>query len=363
MTFQYVDARVVQIVQTMQPGGIETLALDLMADAGIGGIIVSLSHNADSLVGDWPAIAPFRTRLIGLNQESISHISLQRRLFQLLRRIRPQSVILHHIGPLVHGGIAARLAGIRSIVHIEHDAWHYQDNARHRQLSVLCERLIRPTRVAVSTEVADRVHSFLPSAKFCVIPPGIDTKRFALASRAGARSRLGFNSSWRMIGSVGRLVPVKGQKYLIEAMASLPADTHLALVGDGPDREALASLTSRMSLENRVHFLGQRSDPENILPALDVFCLPSLSEGLPRAVLEAQSCGITVVASDVGALRQAVAPSGRVVPAMNAGALADALAEALADKPPASATRDYVVERFSLLATVAALRPLVTSLQ
>jgi glycosyltransferase involved in cell wall biosynthesis len=199
----------------------------------------------------------------------------------------------------------------------------------------------------------------LPASPVVVIPPGIDTNRFRPVARSGARAALGFRDDWQVIGTLGRLVEVKGQRYLIEALATLPATTHVALIGDGPERMALERLAREAGVASRVHFLGLRSDPENILPAFDVFCLPSLNEGLPRAVLEAQACGIPVVASDVGALRQAIADGGRVVPPKDTAALAAALAELLAAPPPVPATRGHIVDRFSLHATVAALRPLV----
>jgi glycosyltransferase involved in cell wall biosynthesis len=352
---------IVQIVQKMHPGGIETMALDLQAAQGIGGAIVSLTGNRHDLVAAWAKLVPTADAIHGLEQEKLSHAQLQWRLLRLLRRLRADAVILHHIGPLVHGGIAARLAGVRRVVHIEHDAWHYRENPRHRQLATLCERIVRPARVAVSAEVAEGVRSFLPHARLTIIPPGIDTARFAPSDSAAARRRLGFAPSWRIIGTVGRLVPVKGQHFLIDALSALPPEAHVAIVGEGPERASLEAQARRNGVVDRVHFLGQRSDPESILPALDVFCLPSLNEGLPRAVLEAQACGIPVVASDVGALREAVAATGRVVPARDAGALAQAIAGILDNHPGIETTRGYVVERFSLRATVAALLPLVTS--
>lgn len=359
MTTHSTPARIVQIVQKMQPGGIETMALDLQAAPAIGGVIVSLLDTTDRLVAAWPALRTIENRLIGLDQQQCSHFALHGRLVRLLRRLRPQGVILHHIGPLFHGGIAARLAGVRRIVHVEHDTWHYRENPRHRQLSRLCERVVRPSRVAVSSEVADGVREFLPAAQFTIIPPGIDTDRFLPANCALARKSLSFDPTWRVIGTVGRLVPIKGQQFLINAMAALPEDVHLAIVGDGPERATLEAQTARYGVAPRVHFLGQRSDPENILPAFDVFCLPSLNEGLPRAVIEAQACGVPVVASDVGALRHAVAATGRIVPAADANALASAIRALLVDRPTVEATRQHVIDQFSLVATIASLRPLV----
>jgi glycosyltransferase involved in cell wall biosynthesis len=344
----------------MRIGGIETMARDLMSAPGIGGVIVSLSGRLPEIEGDWPGLISPISRIVGFNQENISHARLQWLLVRFLRRIRPSCVILHHIGPLLHGGIAARLAGVDRVVHIEHDAWHYNENPKHRRLASFCELVVRPRRVAVSSEIAQAVSAFLPSTNFTVVPPGVDTDKFRPSDSSSARERLGLRKDWRIIGTVGRLVAIKGQKFLIEALLHLADDVHIVIVGSGEEAEALQSLAQQLRVNDRVHFLGTRWPPERVLPAFDLFCLPSLAEGLPRSILEAQSCGLRVVASDVGSIRAALAPSGALVVAGNAFALASKLNAMLSARPTPDETRKFVVDHFSLKATAAALHDLVT---
>lgn len=350
---------VMQIVQAMRPGGIETMALDLARDGELAGPIVSLAGDRDSLVAAWPGLASSSARLIALDQGPVRPWTLVRRLVRLMRAERPRAVILHHIGPLLHGGLAARLAGVPRIVHIEHDAWHYAD-PKHRLIAKACDWLVRPSRVAVSDEIATRVRELLPSSRFSVIAPGIDTTRFVPAEKAAARARLGIPAEARVVGTVGRMVEVKGHSVLLDAMAQLTGGELCVLVGDGPDRVALEAQAHRLGIADRVRFLGLRSDAEAVVPAFDVFCLPSFAEGLPRALLEAQSCGVPVVASNVGGVARAIAPGGRLVSARDAEALADAVRAAFAARPDPQTTRDFVVATFSLAATVRALRDVIS---
>jgi glycosyltransferase involved in cell wall biosynthesis len=135
---------------------------------------------------------------------------------------------------------------------------------------------------------------------------------------------------------------------------------HAVLVGEGPEREPLIDLTRRLSVTERTHFLGQRDDVEVIHSAFDVFCLPSVNEGLPRSVLEAQACGVPVVASTVGGVPSAVCPnSGRLVPAGDDKGLAAALADVIGRRIDKSVPRSFIERRFSLEGTREAYERLI----
>ncbi|MEZ5853687.1 MAG: glycosyltransferase [Hyphomicrobiaceae bacterium] len=350
---------VMQIVNRLSPGGIETMALDLMGDPALVGPVISLEGTRTELIETWPALSAISDQILCAGQGQHSHLAVLRRIMSYMRAAKPRAVIAHHIGPLLHGGVAARLTGVPTIIHVEHDAWHY-DNPKHRTIAKVCERIVRPKRVAVSQEIVTRVHQFLPGARFTVIPPGIDVERHKPSDRAAARAMLGLNPAFRIVGSVGRLAEVKGHRFLIDAVSRLADDWHLVLVGDGPERAALERQASEAGVGARVHFLGMRSDPEAIVPAFDVFCLPSLAEGLPRAVLEAQACGVGVVASDVGGVAKAItAQSGKLVAAGDCDALAAAINEVGARQIDPSVIRAHVVAHFSLEATKRSLRQLV----
>ncbi len=114
-----------------------------------------------------------------------------------------------------------------------------------------------------------------------------------------------------------------------------------------------------LGIASRVRFLGHCDNVAQILPAFDVLCQPSRAEGLPLAVLEAQACGVPVVATDVGDLASAVCPaSGRLAPPENVAALAAALNAALAGPAPVS-PRAFVAARFDWRNTLGAYASLL----
>ncbi len=350
---------VVHIVERMAPGGIETLARDLVREGNGRGRIISLQGATDTLIADWPGLEPVANVIEGLETAGGLRPALVRRLARRLRVLRARAVVLHHIGPLLYGGLAARLAGAPRVIHVEHDVWHYDAHPRHRQLTVLAERLVRPAHVALSQGAADVLRDMLPRPCVDVIPTGIDLSRFTPEGRDAACAALGLGPDERAIGTVGRLVPVKGHADLLAAFARLarPA-ARLVVIGDGPEMAALRARARSLGLGARVAFLGHRDDVPDLLPGLDVFALPSHAEGLPRSLLEAQACGVPVVASQVGSVAEAVCPeTGQLVPPGDPDALANALARALAAPPPAS-PRDFVEQAYDWERTLAAYRRL-----
>jgi len=129
--------------------------------------------------------------------------------------------------------------------------------------------------------------------------------------------------------AVGNLYPVKGHRFLIKALAELPRDGHwkLAIAGRGQEEQDLRAMISGFGLSGRVQLLGLRQDIANVLAAGDLFVMPSLSEGLPLAVLEAMAAGLPVVASAVGGIPD-VTGTGRggiTVPAGSVEPLQEAL--------------------------------------
>ncbi len=189
-----------------------------------------------------------------------------------------------------------------------------------------------------------------------VIPSGVDTDRFRpSADRIAAKARLGLDVGRPLIGTVGRLEPRKGTATLIAALATLRAggrDASLVVVGDGPLRSELVATAARLGLASHVQMLGDRADIEDILAAVDVFVLPSRTEGMSNALLEAMAMALPVVATAVGGTPEVIAEgeSGLLVPPDDPSAMAAATARLLDDRPSAArlgaAARQAVEERF-----------------
>jgi len=347
---------VVHIVERLAPGGIETLARDLVRASDGHGRIISLQGATDTLIADWPALEPLANVIEGLETGGGLRPALVQRLTRRLQALRARAVVLHHMGPLLYGGLGARMARVPRVIHVEHDVWHYRAHPRHRRLTKSVERVVRPRHVALSAGAEAALRQMLPRARIEVVPTGIDLGRFTPDGREAARAALGLGPDERAIGTVGRLVPVKGHADLLAAFARLAQRARLVVIGDGPELAALRAQAHALGIAPQVTFLGHRDDVADLLPGLDVFALPSHAEGLPRSLLEAQACGVPVVAARVGSVAEAVcAETGRLTPSGDPGALADALALALAAPPPAS-PRGFVERAYDWQRTLAAYR-------
>jgi glycosyltransferase involved in cell wall biosynthesis len=341
----------VHVVQRMAPGGIETLVLDLIRSSSASSRIISLDGTTEELLAAWPALAQFRFEVIGLNRQPGLRPTTVWHLTKALRQLHPRAVFLHHVGPLLYGAPAARLAGVPRVVHVEHDIWHYH-GSRDRTIAYGIERLFRPAHVAVSSNAANEIRAMLPGSDVTVIPNGIDINKFKPGNRTAARAMFGLGADWKIVGTAGRLVPVKGHSVLVDAAAHFPENVHTVIAGAGDEFAALKAQAFKRGVSHRVHFIGHINRVEALLPAFDVFCLPSHAEGFPRCVIEAQSSGLPVVATDVGALREAICPqTGRIVLPGNPEALAASILEVLG-RPQRISPRSFVAQHYTWDRTV-----------
>jgi glycosyltransferase involved in cell wall biosynthesis len=165
------------------------------------------------------------------------------------------------------------------------------------------------------------------------IPTGIDLARFSPGDRREARAALSLAQDAPLVGIVATLRSWKGHRYLLE---SLPENATLAIVGDGPQREALQARAAELGVVPRVIFAGNQRDVVPWLQALDAFALPSYAnEGVPQALLQAMLTGLPCVTTDVGSIAELAINerTALVVPPKDVGALRSALERLLADGP------------------------------
>lgn len=169
---------------------------------------------------------------------------------------------------------------------------------------------------------------------------GVDLDRFEIADRDVAKQALGFEGP--VVLCVGALIPRKGQELLVQALPKLPEVT-LVLAGQGQYRRALEKQAQELGVDRRIGFLG--SVPHDRLPRLyaaaDVMALPSSSEGLANAWVEALACGTPIVISDVGGARELLdrPEAGKIAP-READAIAEAINALLANPPDREAVRE-----------------------
>ncbi len=208
--------------------------------------------------------------------------------------------------------------------------------------------------LAVSEAIkADITALGVDPAKILVHRTGIDRSLFQVASepRADLRQRIDLPIDGALLVTVGALIPRKGQVFAIEALAQVPG-TRLAIIGDGPDLSMLRQLAKDQDVADRVHFLGSlpHSDIARHVQAADVCVLPSESEGIANAWIEALACGTPLVITDAGGAREVITggAGGRIIE-RNAGAIAYAVRDLLQNPPDradvAAVVADYSWER------------------
>jgi glycosyltransferase involved in cell wall biosynthesis len=250
-------------------------------------------------------------------------------LVALLKEIAPD-VVHSHAGVWFKASRGARLAGVPVVIHTEHgrrvpDLWSDRliDNLASRstdQIIAVSEALAQVLRDRV-------VHD--PS-RIRVIINGVDVDRLRPVSDVAAlRRELDLPDGAPIIGSIGRLEPVKNYQLALRAFALLSAETGarspvLVLVGDGSEREMLQQLATSLGIAQRVRFLGWHDEVERVYGAFDLFTMSSRSEGTSVSLLEAMSSGLCPVVTDVGGNRAVLGPelASLLVPSEDAAALA-----------------------------------------
>ena len=196
------------------------------------------------------------------------------------------------------------------------------------------------------------IEAGIPAERIMLVENGIDTTRFRPDGPALPRDELGIPNDAFVFGSVMRLSPEKNPLGLLDAFTQIAQDVPnawLVLAGDGSQREEFERSLHESGFGTRARLLGARSDPERIYPLFDCFVVPSLSEGLPLALLEAMACERQVIATRVGQIATVLDNlDAQLVAAGNADALVKAMRRALSRHVPAEQLRQRVEERYSV---------------
>jgi L-malate glycosyltransferase len=321
--------RVMHVIYALQPGGMEFGIVKVVNGLDRTRVASSICSTAP-IVGNMRSFVSPEVPVFQLRRRAGNDPKLVWDLYRLFRRERPDVVHTHAWGTLLEGLVAARLARVPCVIHGEHGTL---------QLRGYQARLQRwawgrtTTVLSVSRKLAERMAEAtgFPHERIVTIQNGVDVSRFSPSLREVAREDLGLASGQMVIGTAGRLVPVKDHANLVEALAIL-RDHDVAftalVAGEGPLRAGIQALIAALGLQSHVRLLGQRADIERVFAALDVFVLSSTSEGMSNTILEAMASGAPIVATNVGGAEELVddGVTGLLVPPQNREALAGALA-------------------------------------
>lgn len=285
------------------------------------------------------------------------------KLVKLLRQIRPDVMQswMHHADFV--GGWCARLAGVRHVVWGIHCREIHRIPGESDLRAAVFRKLIGASSIVVPTKIIscsaaamdDHVPLGYPRAAMVWVPNGIDTKRFLPddQAREAIRNELRVPAEAPLIGFIGRFHEMKDLSTWLRAAALLQVkkpETHFWLCG-GDEHElgdcARAAL-SVMPMRSQVHFTPFRSDPERIYSALDIFSLSSRTEACPMTLMEALSCGVPCVTTDVGDCARLLEGVGKAVPVRQPEALSRAWEEILLNRPSPARLRQHAQENFDI---------------
>ena len=251
-------------------------------------------------------------------------------LLRVLREKRADLVHMHGYGATTFGRLCAWRLGIPAILH---------EHANHTTtpwFQQIADRLLAPhtdLAIAVSQSTADftvRARQ-MPAARTKVVYLGSPLDEFARPRTANdiaaARAALGIEPSTIAVGTVTRLMPSKGNQYLVDAVAEITARqprVRVYIAGEGELEQDLKAQAKALGLGDRLVFLGFQRDVAAVLTALDIVVFPSLWEGTPLTAFEALASGKPIVATDADGLLDILTDrkDALVAPKRNAGALA-----------------------------------------
>ena len=332
--------RFAHLIESDGPGGAERMLVSVAAHLQATG--------SDNLV-----IAPARgegwlaRELTGTGvQVELFHLDrpfspkFARWLGEVFRRHRIALAHSHEFTMTVYGAWAARRVGIPHLITM-HGSRYYAGYLR-RRIAMRLAVQVSSAVVAVSRTLSQHLARdlWIRPSRIVTIPNGV--RRPLIDAPSTLRAELELQSGDQLVIAVGNLYPVKGHAVLLDALALLAARfprLHVAIAGRGELEHPLRSRAEELQVSDRFHLLGLRADIANVLAGADVFVLPSLSEGVPLALLEAMLTARPVVASAVGDVPIVLdgGRAGLLVPPSDAAALAARLEELLSDPARARA--------------------------
>lgn len=327
--------RVLHVIQNLNYGGMERL---------LGDIVRGLDRNRfESHVLVLQYLGRFADGLEDVAQlhvaDAMSRLSFLRpkALARQIGLIAPD-VVHSHSGVWFKASLAARMAGVRTLIHTEHGRGK-PDRRKDRMIDALAARRTDVV-VAVSEQLAEQLVAtrIARAERVRVIPNGVRTDLFRPQRDDGVLRRdLGLPAHAPVLGSIGRLEPIKGYDLMVEAFAHLVSTWSteqqpvLIVAGDGSERQRLEDMVDQRGLRGRVYFVGWRSDIKSLHSTFTLFTMSSRSEGTSVSLLEAMSAGLCPVVTNVGGNSAVLGDklSHRLVPAGNPQALSAAWREAL----------------------------------
>ena len=238
-------------------------------------------------------------------------------LVRFLSNRRVDVVHTHRYKDSILGTVAATLSGVPHVIRTVHgllepmSGWNRFKAGAWNTADTLLLRVFGDVVITVSHDLARTLRaSGYKAGTVIPIHNGVDVDRVSIRrSRADVRRELGVDTGAFVVGTAGRLMPVKAQRSLLVAAALIVQkrpDARFLIVGDGPLKDELTHTATQLGIRDKCTFAGDRSDVYDLVGAMDVFVLSSIHEGIPMALLEAMTIGRPIVATAVGGIREVI---------------------------------------------------------
>ena len=347
--------RVLQVTTHVNIGGIANYILTLSGSLKSKGVDVVVASGGGNLEEEFRS-AGIPHKKLGINTKFEFGPKVIGSIFKLARIIKDEDIDIVHAHTRVSqvaAFFASRLAGVPYVT-----TCHGYFKLRSRKAFDTWGLKV----IAISGAVQEHLKSDLGVAqsRISLIYSGVDIEKFTQTysdkAKEDTRKELGLSSA-PVIGTIGRLSQVKGQRYLVQAMGDIinrKKDAQCLIVGDGNEKGALENLARALNVKDPVHFVSSNVDTAKFLSIMDIFVFPSVKEGLGIALLEAMAAGKACIASNIGGISDIINDSscGILVPVGDINSISNAVImlagnDSLRQKMGENARR-RVSEKFSL---------------
>ncbi|MFO7889392.1 MAG: glycosyltransferase [bacterium] len=341
------EKKLLELVQRMNPDCFQTVVCSL-----------GLVGPSGTIANEFRQLRQYGVDVIEIPRKHRIDFSLILKLVTLVKNRRIDIIMTNLFYADIMGIIVGRLGKVKAVF-----TWEATPSSEwliprrllsYRALIPWCDKIIAVSQATAEFLIKKRK---INPDKIKVIPYGVDLTKYNNKNGYAVRKELGLSKGDKTIGTIGRLHQLKGHKYLIEASAKIIKQypqIKFIIIGEGEYRSRLENLVSKHKLDKYYKFLGFRDDIPELLQAIDIFTLPSLTEGLPNVVLEAMASRKPIVATPVGGIKEAVIDgiTGILVPPKDYEGLSKALCYFLENPDKAvefgRKGRERVEELFSL---------------
>ncbi|XWV15074.1 MAG: glycosyltransferase family 4 protein [Gemmatimonas sp.] len=352
--------RIAQLIESDGPGGAESVVLELCTELRRRGHVVRpvIFGGGEGWLSGKLSGRDFQVYLPVLRSALPIDVGLLSRLCAWIREHEISLLHAHDFTMSVYAALAGYLTGVPHVITLH--GGKYFATAWKRKVALKLAAANARATVGVSQSTCDHLATTLslPIGTIQLVANGVSPSH---GDRENARRALGLSDNARLILAVGNLYEVKGHRILVDAAAQLAAVEGLpawrvAIAGRGDEEGRLRAQIRQHGLGAQVELLGLRDDIGDLLSAADVWVMPSFSEGLPMALLEAMFAQLPIVCSAVGGIPDLLngGPAGLLVPPHDSHALAGALQHLLSDTRSGAAlalrARELAEARYSVAA-------------